>query len=143
MTGSRPAGLLCPARVRANGGAAFDAGVPGFENCGGMFVGPVERYGAAALQHDDERLAGGGEGFKQFLLWRGQVEAGAVAAAEAGNLDGHLFAFELRREADKSHDDARLFGAGDGFIDLRLCGRFPFERDAAAGTGRRSANTRV
>ncbi len=114
-------------------GAALDAGIPGFKNRSGVLVGPVQRHGAAALQHDDQRLAGGGERFQQFLLRRGQIEAGAVAAVEAVDLDAHLFAFELRREADEGHDDIGFFGAGDGFVELGLRRRFPLERDAAAG----------
>ncbi len=98
-----------------------------------MFVSPVERHCTAALQHNDDWLAGFSDCFEQFLLRRGEVEAGAIAAAESGNLDGHLFALELRRETNEGHDDTGFFGAGDGFVDLGLCGCFPFEGQPAAG----------
>ena len=98
-----------------------------------MFVGPVEGDGAAALQNHDERLAGGGHGFQQLLLRRGQVDAGAVAAFEAVDLDPHLFAFELWRKADKSNYDIGFFGPGHGLVKLGLGRRFPLESEAAAG----------
>ncbi len=108
------------------GVAAFDAGVPGLKHSLRMFVGPVEGDGASALQHHDERLAGCGYGLKQFLLGRGQVDAGPVAAAEAIDLDVHLLALELRRESYERDNDVGLLGLGDGFVQESLCGRNPF-----------------
>ncbi len=98
-----------------------------------MLVGPVKCDGAAALQYDDERLAGRSKCFQQLLLRRGQIEAGAIAAIEAVDLDGHLFAFKLRREADECDDDIGFLGTRNGLIDLRLRWSFPFQRHAAAG----------
>ena len=97
-----------------------------------MLVGPIEGDGASALQHDDERLAGGSQGLEEFLLRSGQIEAGAVTAAEAVDVNVHLFALELRREADEGDHNIGLFGASDGLIQLGLWRRLPLERYAAA-----------
>ncbi len=40
----------------------------------GVLLRPVDGEGAAVLQDDDERLAGGGDGFEEFLLYGGQVD---------------------------------------------------------------------
>ena len=80
---------------------------------------------AAALQHHDERLAGGGHRLEQLLLRRRQVEAGAVAAVEAVDLDPHLLAFELRRETDEGHHDVGFLRARDGLVELRLARALP------------------
>ena len=98
-----------------------------------MFVGPVQGHGATALQNNNEQLAGGGQGFKQFLLRCGQVEAGAISAVETVDLDLHLFAFKLRREAYKGDHHIGLPGASHGLVKLRLGWRLPLEGEAAAG----------
>ena len=76
-------------------------------------------YGAAVEHHDDQRLAGGGDGFEHLLLDFGEFDRGAVAAAEAFDLDGHLFAFELGCESDEGDDGIGFAGDGDGLIPLR------------------------
>ena len=73
------------------------------------------------------------EGLKQLLLRSGQIETGAIAAIEAIDLDRHLFAFKLRREADEGNHDIGLLGAGHGFVKLCLGRRLPLEGEAAAG----------
>jgi hypothetical protein len=98
-----------------------------------VLVGPVEGNGAAALQNHDQWLAGRGQGFKQLLLGRGQVQAGAVAAVEAVDLDVHLFAFKLRGKSDESYHYISLLRLGDGFGKLGVGGRHPTEREPPAG----------
>ena len=90
-----------------------------------MFLRPVDRERAAVLQDDDERLAGGGEGFEQLLLRGGQIDGGAVAAGEAFELDGHLFAFERGREADEGDGDVGLLGSFDGLVAQNFRGCAP------------------
>src|ERR1035441_3489356 len=80
---------------------AFDSRIPCLEYGCSMGTGPIERDGAAALQHDDQRFACGCNRLKQFFLRGGQIEAGAVAAIEPLNLDGHLLAFKLRRKTNE------------------------------------------
>jgi len=87
-----------------------------------VFVGPFEVDGAAALQNNDERLASGGHGFKEFLLRGGQVDAGAVAAVKAGNLDAHLLAFKLRGQAPTNAMTTSDLWRGNGFVKLGLAG---------------------
>ncbi len=87
-------GVVVAGESFGDGGAACFAGIPGFEDGGGVLLRPVDRERAAVLQHDDERLAGGSDCFEKLLLRGGQVDAGAVAAGEAFEVYGHLLAFE-------------------------------------------------
>ena len=98
-----------------------------------MFMRPGQGDRAAAHQDHDDGLSGGCDGFEEILLGCGQDNLGAVAAGEAVDLDGHLFAFELRREADEGYNDIGLFGCGYGFIELSLRGCGPLEVESAAG----------
>lgn len=50
--------------------------------------GPVDREGAAVGGDEHNGLASGGDGFGQILFRLGQIEAGAIAALEAGSLTG-------------------------------------------------------
>ena len=95
-----------------------------------MLLRPVDGEGAAVLQDDDERLAGGRDGFEKLLLRGGQVDAGAVAAGEAFEVDGHLLAFERGREADEGDGDVGLLCGGDGFVAESGGGGLPGEIDA-------------
>ena len=130
MSGQAAGGIVVAGEGFGDGGAAFFAGIPGFEDGGGVLLRPVDGEGAAVLQNDDERLAGGGDGFEKLLLRGGQVDAGAVAAGEAFEVDGHLLAFELGREADEGDGHVGLLCGGDGFVAQSGGGGFPGEIDA-------------
>ena len=62
------------------------------------------------------------DGFQQVFLVLGQIEAGAVAALEAGQVDVHLFAFQrevmpttaITTSAFRAAATARAWGASDG-----------------------------
>src|SRR6185437_10573606 len=111
-------------------GAAGFAGIPGFENGGGVLLRPVDSECAAVLQNDDERLAGGGDGFEKLLLHGGQLDAGTVAAGEAFEMHGHLFTFKGGSEADEGDGQVGLSGGSDGLIAERSGGWLPGEVDA-------------
>ena len=66
--GQTAGGVVEPGEGAGDGRTTLDAGIPCFEDCIGVLIGPVEGDGAAALQDDDERLTGDGQGFKEFLL---------------------------------------------------------------------------
>src|SRR5258705_155365 len=82
------------------GGAAPLAGFPGLEYRGQVTLRPVHREGAAVQQQEDGWLAHRHDALEQPLLRRGEIDARAVTALEAGHLDGHLLALEPRREAE-------------------------------------------
>jgi len=46
-------GIVVAGEDVGDGGAAFFARIPGFENRSGVFIGPVDGEGAAAGQHDN------------------------------------------------------------------------------------------
>ena len=60
-----------------------------------MGVGPVHAHRRPVRQYENDGLAGRVELFQQLLLGCGQVQAGAIAAGEAGRLDDHFLALEL------------------------------------------------
>ncbi len=113
--------------------AAFHAGIPCLQNGGRMVFRPGEGQGAAGERDDHDRLARRGHGLEHLLLRRGKRNGGAVAAVEPLDLDGHLFAFQQRRQTDKGDDDIGLSCCGDGLLQLRLRRRLPLERDATPG----------
>ena len=86
----------------------------------------------AVHQHDDERFAGGFGGFEKLLLRGGEGDVGAVAAGEAGDLDGHLFAFEVGREADEGEGDVGFVDGFEGLGAEWFDGRHPLEREACS-----------
>ena len=95
-------------------------------------LSPVDGEGGAVHEDDDERFAGGLRGFEKLLLRGGQRDVGAVAAGEAGDVDGHLFAFEVGGETDEGEDDVGLL---DGFERLgaeRFDGGDPLQGEACA-----------
>ena len=51
-----------------DGGAAFLAEIPAVENRGNVFGNVVDGVGAAVLEEDDGRLAGGKDCFHQIVL---------------------------------------------------------------------------
>ena len=51
-----------------DGVAAFDAGIPGFDDGGDVLGGPRNVERAAVDKHEDDGLAGRGDGFQQFFL---------------------------------------------------------------------------
>ena len=69
-------------------------------------------------------------GFQQIFLRGGQIDRGAVAAAEAVELDGHFLALQIRREADEGDDDVGVFRGFDGLVAQSAGGRLPGEIDA-------------
>ena len=77
------------------------------------------------MQDDDEWFAGGFGGFEQLLLCGGQRDVGAVAAGEAGDVDGHLFAFEVGREADEGEDYVGFLDDVEGLVAEGFDGRGP------------------
>ena len=100
-----------------------------------MLLRPVDGEGAAVEEDDDEGFAGGREGFEELLLRGGELDVGAVAAGEAFDVNGHLFAFELGGEADEGEDDVGFLGGGDGFL-LQAAGfGKPIQREAGAEEG--------
>ncbi len=105
--------------------------------CGGI----VRRQRAAAGQHHHHRLAGGHGGRDQLLLRFGQFQIGAVAARESGNGDAHLFAFQVRIQADKRHRHVAVLHGSTRFGQQWRRGRNPGNLHAAgavpaAGTPR-------
>ena len=79
-----------------------------------MFVCPIHRKRAAVGEDKDDRLAGRCHCFKQILFRFGKIDAGAVAAFEAGDAYLHLFAFEFAGDAENRDDDISIFGCFDG-----------------------------
>ena len=75
---------------------------------------PGDGEGGAVHEDDNERFAGGFGGFKELLLCGGQRDVRAVSAGEAGDVDGHLFAFEVGGEADEGDDYVGLFDDVEG-----------------------------
>ena len=67
-------------------------GVPGLEEGVGVGGGPVDGEGGAVEEDDEEGFAGGGDGLEELLLGGGELDVCAVAAGEAFDVDGHLFA---------------------------------------------------
>ncbi len=95
------------------------------------------RIGDFAAGHidDNQRLAGGLDGFQHLLLRLGQDQAGAVAAVEARIVDLHFFAFEIGRQADKGDDGVGRFGRVHRAVDQRVLGGHPVERRGAVVIG--------
>ena len=114
--GETAGGIVIAGENIGDGGAAFFAGIPGFENRGGVIVGPIDGERGAGGEDDDERLAGGGDGFEKLLLRGGKRDVGAIAAEEAGIAGFGFFAFELRGDADDGDDDIGFAGGVDGFL---------------------------
>jgi hypothetical protein len=114
--GQASGGIVIAGENVGNGGATFFAGIPGFENGTGMFVGPVDGEGAAAGEDDHERFAGSGEGFEENLLGGGKSDVSAIAPEETGVAVFGLLAFELGSDADDGDDDVRFARDLDGFL---------------------------
>ena len=57
-----------------DGMAGLGSGEPDFEDGREMLGGPVEHEGTARENEQNDRLAGGGDGFQKLLLVAGQVE---------------------------------------------------------------------
>ena len=91
-----------------DGRPALLAGVPRLDDRRRVLLRPVDRERAAVHEHQDDGLARGDDRFKQFFLRVGQVQVGAVAAAEAFDTHVHLLAFERRREAERHDDHVRF-----------------------------------
>jgi len=115
--GETSGGIVVTGENVGDGGATFFAGIPSFEDSGSVFVGPIDGEGAAIGENGDERLAGGGEGYKKFLLGARKREIGAITAKEAGVAVFGFFAFELCGDADDGDDDVGFAGGGDGFLE--------------------------
>ena len=107
-------GIVFAGKRFGHSGAALFAGIPRIENRVGVFVGPVHGERAAVGEDKDDGLAGGGHRFKQVLFGLGKIDAGAVAAFEAGYAHLHLFAFEFAGDAENSDDDIGILGGFDG-----------------------------
>ncbi len=88
--------------------------MPGFEDGVRVLLGPGYREGGAVHEDDDERFAGGLRGFEELLLCGRQGDVGAITAREAGDVYGHLFAFEVGREADEGYDYVGFFNDVEG-----------------------------
>ena len=125
--GKTAGGIVVAGENIGHGGAAFFAGIPGFENGSGVIVGPIDGEGGAAGEDDDQRLAGSGEGLEKLLLRSGQSDVGPITAEEAGVAVLGLFAFELCGDADDGDDDIGFAGDVDGFL-LEI-GRKPEKAD--------------
>ncbi len=57
-----------------------------------------------------------GECLEQIFLNGWERDRGAIAAAEAVEMDGHFFALKVGREADAGDDDVRLLRGFDGLV---------------------------
>ena len=89
-----------------------------------MFIDPVDSQSAAIHENNGERLAGGCHSFHQILFWLRQVDAGAIAAEEAGFAHRHLFTLKLARDAHNRDDDISVLRSRDRFRRrsiVRLC----------------------
>jgi len=51
--GETAGGIVVAGENVGDGGAAFFAGIPGFEDSGGVFIGPIDGEGAAVGQNDN------------------------------------------------------------------------------------------
>src|SRR5262249_24334450 len=103
------------------------AGIPGFEDGVGVLLGPGDCEGGAVHEDYDEGFAGGFGGFKELLLGGGQGDVGAVASGEARDVHGHLFAFEVGREADEGENYIGLLDDVEGLVTEGLDGCGPLE----------------
>jgi hypothetical protein len=128
--GETAAGVVVSGEGFGDGGASFFAGVPGFEDGGGVLLGVVDGDGAAVLEDDDDGFPGCGEGFEELFLDGGEGDGGAIAAGEAIEFDGHLFAFEGGGEAGEEEDGVGGAADFDGFVAEDLGGGLPGEIDA-------------
>jgi len=112
-------------------GAPFFAGIPRFQNGGGVIVGPVDGEGAAAREDDDERFACDRESFEELLLRGGESDICAIAAKESGIAVFGFFTLELRGNTDYGDNDIGFAGGVDSFLlEIRrkpekADGRFP------------------
>ena len=97
-----------------------------------MILGPGQCECAAAQGHNDDRLAGCTQRLQQVLLRCRKIDAGAVSAAKAFDLDRHLLALQLRRETHEGEDDIGRLRGRHGFIDLRLRRSLPVQGHSAS-----------
>src|SRR5215467_882314 len=97
--------------------ATFFAGIPGFEDRGGVLLSPVNSHSAACGENDYERLSSSTERFEELLLRFGEIEVEAVAAKKARIAVFGFLPFKLSREAHDGNDDIGLARSIDGFLD--------------------------
>src|SRR5580704_3905898 len=113
--GQAAGGVVVAEEYVRDGGSASLTRIPGFDDGGEMLVFPVDGDGAAIEHNQDDWFAGSDDGADQVLLDFGQVEAGAVAAFEAVDVDIHFFSLQSGGEAHTENDRIRLAGGGQGF----------------------------
>ncbi|EGY01295.1 hypothetical protein AZA_88786 [Nitrospirillum viridazoti Y2] len=124
----------------ADGHAALLPGVPGVDDGVDMGGGPVHRQGRAVHQHQGHGLARGLDRLQQALLLRRHVQAGAVAALEAGNGHRHLLALKRRTDAGHGHHQVGRLGRRHGAVQRIGDHRVPHQADDGA-LGRRLVDT--
>ena len=92
-----------------------------------MLCRPGQAQRAAVEQHDDRRLAQGVDALQQLLLRAGQADVCAVTTGKTGHLDRHLFALQLRRQAQDHDHRLGLLGDPDRVIHVIAAGDRPQE----------------
>ena len=114
--GETPRRIVVSGENVGDGVATFFARIPGFEDGGRVFAGPVHSESAACGENDDERFAGRDEGLEEVFLRAGKVDVGAVAAKETGIAVVLLFAFKVGGDTNNSDYDIRFASGIDGFL---------------------------
>ena len=69
--GEAAGGIVPAAEGLGDGSATFFAGIPGFEDGGGVLLGPVDGDGAAVHEDNDEGFTCGCDGLEELLLGSG------------------------------------------------------------------------
>src|ERR1700716_1748318 len=127
--GRRPLGLLVPARVSA---MACEPPSPGYQASRMASAFCWAQVTARAEPFMRTTTSGLPAGFEELLLRGGQGDVGAVAAREAGDVYGHLFAFEVGGEADEGEDYVGLFDDVESLSTEGFDGGDPLEGEASA-----------
>ncbi len=136
--GQMSAGIGVAEEDIGDGVAAFDAGIPGFDDRGDVFGSPSDVERAAVDENEDDGLACRGDGFEEFFLAVREAQRrarGGFAALEADFADDHHDDVVALRDGDCVVDGLFHFGVGLGRLLFQLHDRKGFEgrRDDAMG----------
>ena len=126
-------GIVVAGERFGDGGAALFAGIPGFENGVGVLLGPVDGEGAAVLQDDDQRLAGGGDSLREVPPAR-RADRWLVRSPplKPSSLTGISSPSSEGERPTKAMMTSDCFAACDGLVAQDGRGRVPGEVDAGA-----------
>ena len=87
-------------------------------------ISPVHSNSASAGEHENDWLTDGVNPLQKLLLWRRQIDAGAIAAGETFSVNVHLFALDARGETEHHDDEIGLPGGVNRVLSV-LAGHAP------------------